>query len=60
MSDNLTIMTDTELSLVRARLAANPDTLIDPAVAKRLLFTAEHYRDFTQQAAPNFPEQVRL
>lgn len=54
----MVIMTDTELSLVRARLAANPDILIDPDVAKRLLFTAEYYRDFTQQVAPWFPAQA--
>lgn len=61
MSDDLTIMTDTELSLLRTRFMANPDTVVDPAVAQRLLATAEYYRNNVDLAIwPHPLEQVTL
>ena len=54
------ILTDAELSLLRTRLTMNRFALLDPELALKLLTTAEYYRDFTQQAAPWFPEQVQI
>jgi hypothetical protein len=44
MSD-IKMLTNAELQLLRTRFMANPDTLVDPVVAQRLLVTAELYRD---------------
>lgn len=36
-----TIMTITEINTLRGRLAANPDTLVDPHVVRRLMATVD-------------------
>lgn len=51
------ILTDAELVLLRTRFMANPNTLVDPSVAQRLLATAEHYRngvEITEKYLPSF------
>lgn len=53
------ILTNAELSLLRTRLTMNPTTLIDPAVAMRLLATAEHYRNGVEIAEKFLPSFVR-
>lgn len=58
MSDDIQILTDAELSLLRTRLTVNPNTLVDPAVARKLLTTAEYYRDAISMASGYLPKTV--
>jgi len=59
MSAKTKILSDAELSLLRTRFMANPETLIDPAVARQLLDTAEFYRDGVQLSEKYLPSFVR-
>lgn len=49
MSTEIKLMTDTEMKILKMHLYANPTTMVDPEVVRRLLATAESYKDAVDQ-----------